>query len=444
MQLYNTLSAKKEEFHSIALDKVGLYVCGPTVYDYDHIGHARTYLTFDLLNRFLRFSGYDVTYVQNITDVGHLVNDAETGTDKIRQKAQETGASTSEIITHFTQAHLKDLRALNILLPSHSPKASDHIKEIITFIKELITDNYAYVTDLGNVYFSVARKSDYGKLSRRGVAEILTGSRVEPARDKRSPADFALWKAAPLGAKDLTWESPWSRGFPGWHIECSAMSRQYLGDTFDIHGSAVEHVFPHHENEIAQSEALTGKPLANWWIHAGMLTVNGAKMSKSLRNTVSVQDTLKEYSANELRLALFQTHYRKPFDYTKQAMAQGVSLRSKFFLAYAGALPENSDRALWDEIISALEDDLDSPRALAAWSEGIGRLNREDTDQLFAVFGLSFKKATDNDKVAELIRERDRARSQKDFLTADNRKAEIVQLGFEVIDTDRESLYLPR
>jgi len=443
-QLYNTLSGRKEKFKSIEPKKVGMYVCGPTVYDYDHIGHARTYLTFDLLNRFLRYLGYSVKYIQNITDVGHLVGDAETGTDKVKQKAQETGQSAGEIVRHFTDSHLLDLKSLHILHPDNFPKASEHISEIISYIEDLIAKGFAYATEEGNVYFSVNKKPDYGKLSHRGLAEILTGTRVEPAGDKRFSADFALWKAAPDSATEFVWESPWSKkGFPGWHIECSVMSQEYLGDTFDIHGSAVEHVFPHHENEIAQAEAKTGLPLADYWVHSGMLTVNGRKMSKSVGNTVRVPSALKDYSANEIRLAFYLTPYRQPFDYTKESMSQGVALRSKLFNAYrtAEAIEPTEE---FHEIIAALEDDLDTHLALEIWAKHAGRLSRADHEQLFEIFGLVHNTIDDNPAAFKLARERVEARKAKDFLTADNRRNEIERLGYEVVDGDTTSIYIPR
>jgi cysteinyl-tRNA synthetase len=443
LKLYNTLTAKKEDFHSIHSGEVGMYVCGPTVYDYDHVGHARTYLAFDLLNRLLRHEGFKVKYVQNITDVGHLMNDAETGKDKIKQKAQETGQTTAQVIDHFSEAHKRDMKRLNILSPDTYPKASEHIKEIIKFIEELLPNQFAYATEEGNVYFRVSRKADYGKLSHRGIAEIVTGTRIEPAKDKLSPADFALWKTAPFGATELVWNSPWGKGFPGWHIECSAMSRKYLGDTFDIHGSAIEHIFPHHENEIAQSEALTGKPLANYWVHTGMLTVNGQKMSKSLRNTISVDEVLREYSNNEIRLAFYQTHYRRPFDYTKSNMEQGVALRKKIFTTF-GTLSEETDPALWEGITNALRDDLDTTTALQLWSQGVEKISRTDTEKLFEIFGLNYRKVEDDERAWQLAQERDTARRNQDFLTADNRKAELLQLGYEVIDSEEGTAYVPR
>lgn len=443
LQIYNTLSGKKEKFKAIKPKKVGMYVCGPTVYDYGHVGHARTYLTFDLLNRFLEYLGYKVNYVQNITDVGHLVGDAETGTDKIKKKAQETGESIGDIVRHYTEAHLELLKSLNILEPSNFPRASEHIADIISYIKDLIEKGFAYITEEGNVYFSVNKKPDYGKLSHRGLAEILTGTRVESAKDKRIVADFALWKAAPAGATEYVWDSPWGRGFPGWHIECSVMSQKYLGDTFDIHGSAVEHVFPHHENEIAQAEAKTGQPLANYWIHSGMLTLNGRKMSKSLGNTIRVPDALKDYSANEIRLAFFQTPYRQPFDYTRESMTQGVALRSKLFSAYMVA-KAGGDEEQFTGIVDAISDDLDTHRALDLWSVYAKDLSREQFEKLFNIFGLKFIAIEDNPQAKKLADERQEARANKDFLTADNRRTEIEQLGFEVLDAEKETSYIPR
>jgi len=443
LRLYNTLTAKKEEFQPLEAGQAGLYVCGPTVYDYDHVGHARTYLNFDLLNRMLRFEGLEVKYIQNITDVGHLMNDAETGKDKIKQKAQETGQTAAQVIDYFSNAHKRDMERLNILQPDIYPRASEHVKDIIEFVETLIQKHYAYATSEGNVYFRVSKKADYGKLSHRGVAEIVTGTRVEPARDKLSPADFALWKAAPFGATDFVWDSPWGKGFPGWHIECSAMSRKYLGDTFDIHGAAVEHVFPHHENEIAQSEALTDKPLARYWVHTGLLTVSGQKMSKSLRNVISVEDALQDYSANELRLAFFQTHYRRPFDYTKANMEQGTTLRKKIFNQYRH-LPETTNQEIWTEIVEALRDDLNTPQALQVWGQNVGKINREDTDQLFSIFGLVYRKIEEDPAAQRLAADRHVAREKKDFLTADNRRAELEQLGYEAVDRDDIIEYVPR
>ncbi len=442
-QLYDTLTGRKEEFKPIDAGRVKMYVCGPTVYDYDHVGHARTYLTFDLLNRFLAYSGYSVKYVQNITDVGHLANDAEVGRDKVQQKAQETGETVRQTVEHFTEAHVTDLKSLNIRLPDNFPKASEHIEDIITFIEELVQKGFAYVTAQNNVYFSVAKDMDYGKLSHRGLTEVLTGTRVETASDKRSPADFALWKAAPVTTHEMIWDSPWGRGYPGWHIECSAMSRKYLGDTFDIHGSAIEHIFPHHENEIAQSESLTGKEMAHYWVHSGMLLVNGQKMSKSFHNGILIRDALKQYSANELRLAFYLTHYRKPFDYTKASMEQGVALRKKIFMAYATA-PDDSSNQAFEEVINALNDDLDSPLALQVWGEKAGELNKAETEKLFDIFGLAYVPIEQNEEALKLATDRDAARAKGDFLTADNRKSELAQLGFEVIDGETRTVYLPR
>jgi len=434
LKLFNTMSGQVEEFKSIKPNEVGMYVCGPTVYDYDHIGHARTYLSFDLLNRLLKQLGNKVDYVQNITDVGHLVGDAETGSDKVKEKAQQTGKTVGDIVRHYTDSHLSDLKSLNIKLPNNSPKASEHIADILKYIKDLIDKGYAYATDQGNVYFSVNKKPDYGKLSHRRLTEILTGTRVEPANDKRQVADFALWKAAPNAIGDFIWNSPWSKGYPGWHIECSVMSQKYLGETFDIHGSAVEHIFPHHENEIAQAEAKTGQPLANFWVHAGMLTINGHKMSKSVGNTLRVPDVLKQYSANEIRLALFQTHYRKPFDYTNASMEQGVTLRKKLFQAYLN-LEESKGTEVLESIINTLADDLDSPKALQMWAEQIGNMGKKEFDSLFELFGLKYADGSNDAQLQKLMTERKAARKEQNFQEADEIKDKITEAGYEVIDS---------
>ena len=443
MRLYNTLGRTTQEFQPLEDKTVRMYVCGPTVYDYDHLGHARSYLSFDLLHRYLRFLGYAVKMIENITDVGHLQNDAETGLDKVQKKAQETGESVGQVIEQYSRAHIEDMEALNVLPPEKYPKASEHIQEIIEFITGLMNKGYAYATSQNNVYFSVSKDTDYGKLSNRGLAEIITGTRVESASDKRSPADFALWKSAPVSTGEMVWDSPWGRGYPGWHIECSAMSKKYLGDTFDIHGSGVEHVFPHHENEIAQTESLTDKPMARFWIHSGMLNVGGQKMSKSLHNFVTIREALKTYSANEIRLAFYQSHFRKPFDYNNNSMEQGVALRKKLFLAYP-KLTGNTDKATYQEIVEAMDNDLDSPRALQVWASDPEKISKEDTEKLFDIFGLKYRVFTDDKEVVELARQRDEARSKGDFLTADNRKSEILARGFEVLDLPDGTQYLPR
>lgn len=443
MKLYNTLARQADDFVPSKDETVRMYVCGPTVYDYDHIGHARTYLTFDLLNRFFRYLGWKVNYVQNITDVGHLVNDAESGIDKIQQKAHETGQTVVQTVEHFTRSHLEDMASLNILPPTHNPKASENIKEIIEFVSSLVSKNYAYITGLGNVYFSVQKDPEYGKLSRRGLAEIITGTRVESASDKRSSADFALWKSAGSAITEMVWDSPWGKGYPGWHIECSVMSHKYLGDTFDIHGSAVEHVFPHHENEIAQTESETGKEMARFWVHSGMLNIGGVKMSKSLHNVVTIKDALKKYSANELRLAFYLTHYRKPFDYTEKSLEQGVALRKKLFTAYAN-ITDQGDQGIFDIIIEALEDDFDTPKALQIWGENAEKLGRQDSEKLMEIFGLKYTPIEKDETAMKLAEERDAARKSGDFLTADNRKNEIVARGFEIIDSPDGTKYLPR
>ena len=281
--VYNTISRKKEEFKSINKGFVGMYVCGPTVYGYPHLGHAKSYVSFDIIYRYLLSKGYKVKYVQNITDVGHLVGDAESGEDKIERIAKLEQIDPVEIAYKFENIYFDNMRSLNVLRPSISSRATGHIIEIINDVKTLIDKGYAYSTNEGNVYYRIKKFPKYGSLSNRTLENSLSGERIEIASDKENPADFALWKKAEKG-HIMKWPSPWGEGYPGWHIECSVMSRKYLGDTFDIHGGGMDNIFPHHECEIAQSEALTGKPFVNYFIHNNLVTVNGQKMGKSLGN----------------------------------------------------------------------------------------------------------------------------------------------------------------
>jgi len=290
-------------------------VCGPTVYDFDHLGHARTFIFFDFLRRFLIFQGYKVNFAQNITDVGHLVGDGDLGEDKLEKRAREKRISPEELARKFEQAHFEDMAKLNIFKPDFSPRASDNIAEIIDLIKILEKKRLTYEKD-GNVYFNVSKYPDYGQLSHRKLA------------DQNGQHNFTLWRKA--GSRNIQiWDSPWGKGFPGWHIECSAMAHKIFGKEFDIHGSAQEHIFPHHENEIAQSVCGYGKMPAQYWVHTGLLNINGAKMSKSKGNFITICEAIKKYNPNALRLALLSSYYRKPFDFTDLMMQQFQTIYQK-------------------------------------------------------------------------------------------------------------------
>lgn len=297
---------------------VNMYVCGPTVYDHPHIGHAKSYVSFDVIVRYLRYLGYKVRYVQNITDVGHLTDDADTGEDKILKRAQRDRLEPAELIEIYTRSYFEDMDALNNVRPDISPRATAHIPEQIELVEKLIEKRFAYVSN-GSVYFDVTAFKEYGKLSGRKQEELEAGARIEINPEKCCPSDFALWKKAEPG-HIMRWKSPWGEGFPGWHLECSAMSMKYLGQTLDIHGGGLENIFPHHECEIAQSEAANRVPFVKYWIHNNMVTVNGQKMGKSLGNFITLKDAFKKYHPLTVRFFILNTHYRSPLDFSNEAL----------------------------------------------------------------------------------------------------------------------------
>jgi cysteinyl-tRNA synthetase len=318
LKIYNTLTRKKEVFTPFEEGRVGIYVCGPTVYDHPHIGHAKSYVSFDIVIRYLRYLGYKVRYVQNITDVGHLTDNADEGEDKIEKRAKLKKVEPMELVEMYMRSYYEDMDALNNLRPDISPRATGHIPEQIDLIKKLIDKEFAYVANQ-SVYFDVSKFKDYGKLSGRRLEDQEIGARVEVNPEKRHPADFALWKRAEPG-HIMKWNSPWGVGFPGWHLECSVMSMKYLGETFDIHGGGIENVFPHHECEVAQSEAANELPFARYWMHNNMVTVDGQKMGKSLGNFVTLKDAFKKYSPLTIRFFILNTHYSSPIDYGDEAL----------------------------------------------------------------------------------------------------------------------------
>jgi cysteinyl-tRNA synthetase len=318
LKIYNTLSREKEEFVPLTPGRVHIYVCGPTVYSHAHIGHAKSYISFDVVVRYFRYLGYKVKYVQNITDVGHLLGDSDEGEDRILKKAREEQADPMQIAQTYTWSWFDDMDALGVLRPDISPHATGHIIEQIELIKTLIDKGYAYEAN-GSVYFDVNKFPEYGKLSGRKVEDLEAGVRVEVKSEKRHPADFALWKKAQPNHL-MKWPGPWSVGYPGWHIECTAMSMKYLGETFDIHGGGLDNMFPHHECEIAQSEAATGKPFVRYWMHNNMISMGDEKMSKSLGNVLNIKDALKMYSPPAIRYFVLSSHYRSRLDYSDEAL----------------------------------------------------------------------------------------------------------------------------
>lgn len=377
LQLYNTLSKQKEQFRPLRDGRVGMYVCGPTVYGHSHIGHAKSYVSFDAILRYLRFIGYKVLYVQNITDVGHLTDDADEGEDKIERQSRLDRVHPMQIAEMYTNSYFEDMDALGVMRPDIAPRASGHIIEQIEVIKELLGNGYAYVAN-GSVYFDVSKFSQYGKLSGRSVEDMQAGARVEVNPEKRHPADFALWKKAEP-EHIMQWPSPWGNGYPGWHIECSAMSMKYLGQTFDIHGGGLENQFPHHECEIAQSECSTGKPFVRYWVHNNMVTVNGQKMGKSLGNFVTLKDAFKKCDPRVVRFFILQSHYRSTLDFSDEAL-QGAKVGLDKLQNTVRNLSEEIARAtgenrtqdaaidlmVYDERFrTAMDDDFNTPQGIA-------------------------------------------------------------------------------
>jgi cysteinyl-tRNA synthetase len=319
LKIYNTLTRKKEPFVPLREGEVGMYVCGPTVYDHAHIGHAKTYVSFDAVVRYLRYLGYHVRSIQNITDVGHLTDDADAGDDKIAKRAAQRHVEPMALVETYMRSYFEDMDALDVVRPDISPRASGHIPEQIELVRILIEKGHAYEAN-GSVYFSVASFPTYGKLSGRRPESQKEGARVGVNPEKRDAADFALWKRAEPG-HILRWPSPWGSGFPGWHVECSAMAMKYIGETLDIHGGGLDNVFPHHECEIAQSEAATGKPFVRYWMHNNMVTVDGVRMGKSLDNFVTIKDALKRFPPMAVRFFVLSSHYRSPLDFSEEALS---------------------------------------------------------------------------------------------------------------------------
>ena len=382
LHVYNTLVRDKVKFEPLDPPHIGMYVCGPTVYGDAHIGHAKSYVSFDIIRRYLDYLGYQVTYVQNITDVGHLTDDADQGEDKVERKAKAERVHPMQIAQQFTWRYFDDMARLNIK-PAHIyPFASGHIIEQIELVKKLLERGHAYQAG-GNVYFDVASWPKYGKLSGRSVDQMQAGARVEVAADKRHPADFALWKRAEPD-HIMQWPSPWGQGYPGWHLECSAMSMKYLGETFDIHGGGLENSFPHHEDEIAQAEAATGKPFARHWLHNNMVTVNGQKMGKSLGNFITLRQAFEKWDPMVLRLFILQSHYRSPLDFSDEAISAAKTkwerlLNSIRQLRIALASTDSSsavDTAVAERVAlckakfgEAMDDDFGTPVALSVLFE---------------------------------------------------------------------------
>ena len=457
-RIFNTLTRELEEFKTRSSKEVRMYVCGPTVYDYSHIGHARTYIAFDTVVRYLLHRGYKVRYIVNITDVD----------DKIIRRANEVGEDPARLAKRFEQCFREDMKALGLLEAERYPRVTEHITDIIEMIKALVSKGFAYEVK-GNIYFDITRVQDYGKLSNQPIEDLQAGARVEVDKYKRNPVDFALWKKAKEG--EPSWNSPWGKGRPGWHIECSAMSCKYLGNEIDIHGGARDLVFPHHENEIAQSEADSGKkPFVKYWMHTGFLTINGEKMSKSLGNFITVRDLLRTVDPEAFRLLILSTHYRSPVDYTEEALIQSTKKLRRFRNTLEAlewrksrsteSRQESTRRESLPEVakaeqlfFAAMEDDFNTSKAIASIFSMVRAANRAlkrgapdwELDQysetlriLWGILGfsrMSTKREELPKRAKKLIELREEARKAGDWKKADSIREELRKIRVLVEDT---------
>ncbi|GGA75744.1 cysteine--tRNA ligase [Neiella marina] len=448
LQLHNTLTRKKSVFEPIEPNKVGLYVCGVTTYDFCHIGHGRTYVVFDILNRYLKFSGYEVNYVRNITDVD----------DKIIRRANENGETFEQVTERFIAAMHEDFDALGIMRPNIEPRVSTSMVEIISLIERLIEREHAYVVANGDVLFDVSTFDKYGALSQQDLDMLKAGARVDVDEHKDDPLDFVLWKSAKPG--EPSWDSPWGKGRPGWHIECSAMTMAHLGEEFDIHGGGSDLTFPHHENEIAQSCCATGKNYANTWMHGGMVQINSEKMSKSLNNFFTIRDVLKEYPGEVIRFFLIGSQYRTQLNYSEDNLNQARQSLERMYTALRGV--EVTEVSLADSeykvrFCQAMDDDLNVPEAMAVLFDLVRELNRAKEQgaddvatlagtlkQLAAVLGILQQEPEaflqgdgDDEEVAHieaLIQQRADARASKDWAAADEARDALNALNIELED----------
>jgi len=474
-RIYNTLTRQKEKFVPLYGKNVGMYVCGPTVYGHSHIGHAKSYVSFDVIVRYLRYLGYNVKYIQNITDVGHLLGETNEGEDRILKQSRLEQKHPMEIAEFYTRSYFEDMDALGVLRPDVSPRASGHIIEQIELAKKLITKGYAYESS-GSVYFDVSKDKEYGKLSHRSTEEMESGTRVGVISEKRHPNDFALWKKAEP-EHIMRWQSPWGMGFPGWHVECSAMSMKYLGESFDIHGGGIDNQFPHHECEIAQSECATEKPFVKFWIHNNLVTVNGQKMSKSLGNVILLKELFKKYDPLVIRFFILQSHYRGTLDFSEDAL-QGAKSGLEKLLNTLRNLQEDRGKDRKESssgakdsyvvhfhefkrsMLAAMDDDFNTPQAIALLFDmskevnslmAENRLNNEQLEETGALFSevggrilgilpsspessLPADAALDAQLVQLIIALRTEARAQKLWTLSDKIRDGLIKLGITLED----------
>lgn len=464
MKLYNTFTRKKEEFKPITDGYVGIYVCGPTVYGMPHLGHAKSYINFDTIVRYFKFLGYKVKYVQNITDVGHLVGDGDSGEDKISKQAKIEKLDAYEIAYKYEVEYFNNMDKLNVMRPSISCRATGFVMEMIETVKDIIDKGYGYVTDQGNVYFDVHKYSKYGQLSNRKLDKNVSGERIEVADDKRHAEDFALWKKADADVL-MQWQSPWGNGCPGWHLECTTLGKKFLGTRFDIHGGGIDNIFPHHECECAQADIVNGQLPMNYFMHNGLVTVNGTKMGKSLGNFITLPDLFKKYDPMVVRYFILQFHYRSNVDFSDEGLNLAKKQFEKINESVAALKEINSECAtqitnpelkqIYNDFVDAMNEDFNTPVAMVEFNKLVKVIARELNNKncelidelnlmikLLAedVFGLLF--VTNNDKpeneipanVVKLAQNRWEAKQNRDWEMADKLRNEVKELGYVIVD----------
>lgn len=435
MKLHNSFTNQIEDFKPVEENKVKMYVCGPTVYDFAHLGHARCYITWDVLYRYLKFKGYDVTYCRNVTDVD----------DKILKKAKKENKTPEEVSQYWYKQFENSMKALNTLKPDIEPFATKTLGEMIGMVKDLINKGFAYEID-GDVYFRVKKFPEYGSLSKQPIDQLESGARIEVGDKKEDPLDFALWKKD----EKFGYKSPWGVGRPGWHIECSAMSRKYLGKTIDIHAGGADLIFPHHENEIAQSECANGCKFVNYWLHNGFVTINKEKMSKSLGNFLTIDDLLKKYDANTIRFFILTNHYRMPVEFSDESLASASAGVKRMLNAKRANIDENFDITKTDaykEFVEAMDDDLNTSKALAVLFDLANRANKDEKDAFATLFtlasalGFSFEKASLSEEEVNEVVKRISEKLGENFASMDEllayRKKAREEKNWEVADKIR-------
>jgi len=455
MKIQDTLSNSEKELD--ISKKVKIYLCGVTVYDESHIGHARTIIVFDVLRKYLDSKGIKVEFIQNFTDID----------DKIINRAQTENTTAKIISTKYINDYFKDFDKLNVKRATNYPKATEHIEDIIKFIEKLIEKQVAYITKNG-VYFSISKFPEYGKLSKKKIDELLSGVRIEVDEAKKDPLDFAVWK---FSDGEPVWNSPWGKGRPGWHIECSAMSTKYLGENFDIHGGGRDLIFPHHENEIAQSESCTGAPFAKIWVHVGMVTINGEKMSKSLGNVKSIKHVLENWGSNIIRLFCLSGHYSKPIDYSEELLKENLTKWRQVETCYYELIHANSKNReeinskiekIGLEFDNALDDDFNTHLALSAFFQLVKEANRlaaeerlgkddaqiikTEFERMLEILGLTIPKMTEDEKqkIDNLIASREQLRKEKQFEDADKIREQLNEMSIELIDHKENTIWMKK